>query len=281
MYDDVRTLTADQLRADGVGPIDCIIGAPMASGPSTASSARRPARISRPRTRGAAGSTENGAPCSSSTCGWCERCDPFMHSLKTFLASGLEESTGFSSRWKRWATPEGRSGWALGTPERRTGASDSGSCGAAATMLTPTAKANMASPSMAKWAGHWGGLLPTPAATEYGSNKGGAAGRTGPERPSLRQMLGTPTKALATQGSRPLSEQAYARGITGTAALLTLVEWMLGYPPRWLLDAASAVPVSPPMATRSSQHLPSRSHGRSTPSISPTCSPDGVEALLA
>ena len=34
--------------------------------------------------------------------------------------------------------------------------------------------------------------VPTPSAVDYGSNRGGAAGRTGPERPSLKRML-TPT----------------------------------------------------------------------------------------
>lgn len=34
--------------------------------------------------------------------------------------------------------------------------------------------------------------VPTPSARDYGSNKGGAAGRDGPERPSLKRML-TPT----------------------------------------------------------------------------------------
>jgi site-specific DNA-cytosine methylase len=39
----------------------------------------------------------------------------------------------------------------------------------------------------------------------------------------------------------------------GTAGLLILVEWMMGYPRRWLLDAALAVPALPPTATRSSR----------------------------
>lgn len=76
--------------------------------------------------------------------------------------------------------------------------------------------------------GHFA-LLPTPTAMEYGSNQGGAAGRTGLVRRGLRH------------------------GIGGTVALLTLVEWMMGFPPRWLIDAALAVPVSPPVATRSSR----------------------------
>lgn len=180
-------------------------------------------------------------------------------------------------------------------------------------------------------------MLPTPSATEYGSNQGGAAGRTGPERPSLRAMLlptsikppegtlhrgyarteqngqrgrdlaamilaepellATPTKrdwrsgkaseATHERNSRPLSEQAYSRGITGTAALLTLVEWMMGYPPRWLLDAALAVPALPPTAIASSPPSPSKSPARSTrgtrakPTTLPACSADDPMGLFA
>ena len=101
-----------------------------------------------------------------------------------------------------------------------------------------------------------------------------ANGVVGLARPNSEELLATPTKrdwksgkasqATHDRNSRPLSEQACARGITGTAALLTLVEWMMGYPARWLLDAAWAVPVSPPMGTRSSQRSP-KSSGAPSP----------------
>jgi hypothetical protein len=165
-------------------------------------------------------------------------------------------------------------------------------------------------------------LLPTPTATEYGSNRGGAMGRTGEPRPSLRSILPSPRpctglrsrgvnqteierKLLPTprahnggpemmDGKRtgrnlegtarlsgllpmptkqdsknvagpsqverntpPLSTYS-ARSGTGTAGLLILVEWMMGYPRRWLLNAALAVSASPPTATRSSRRSPKR-----------------------
>lgn len=84
--------------------------------------------------------------------------------------------------------------------------------------LTPTAKGNMLSPAMQRqWPGSraMAALLPTPAANSYGSNQGGAAGRTGPVRPSLdsmvRQgMLPTPTKSDADAGGK--GSVTYARG---------------------------------------------------------------------
>ncbi len=300
--------------------------ATTASTGATSSVEARPARTPAQPTRKAKGSTGRARGSSGSSSESPESCDPLTSWLKTYLGSALEDMTGSTMRWKRSATPSGRSWWVLGTPERRTDATGSGllptcrpcsglrSRGVNQTELeralylspTATATANMTAPSMAKWAGHWGDLLPTPAATEYGSDKGGAAGRVGPERPSLRTMLlptpikppertlhrgyarteqngqrgrdlaamilaepellATPTKrdwrsgkaseATHARNARPLSEQAYARGITGTAALLILVEWMMGFPPRWLLDAALAVPASPPTATRSSQRSP-------------------------
>lgn len=54
---------------------------------------------------------------------------------------------------------------------------------------TLTAKGNLLSPSMQKWPAHRR-LLPTLTATSYGSNRGGAAGRSGPERPSLDTLAG-------------------------------------------------------------------------------------------
>jgi len=43
--------------------------------------------------------------------------------------------------------------------------------------------------------------VPTPSAQDYGSNRGGAAGRDGPERPSLRRLIGT-TLASEPRGSK-------------------------------------------------------------------------------
>ena len=77
--------------------------------------------------------------------------------MRTSLRSELEALTGFSQHWKKRATPHGRSWWVLTLPARRT--SENG-CGL------------------------WG-YVPTPTKTEYGSNQGGAAGRTGKVRQSL------------------------------------------------------------------------------------------------
>ena len=60
------------------------------------------------------------------------------------------------------------------------------------------------------------GMLPTPTASSYGSNRGGAAGRTGKIRHSLGSMarlgmLGTPGKLSAR-----------------------FVQWMMGFPEGWL-----------------------------------------------
>lgn len=50
-------------------------------------------------------------------------------------------------------------------------------------------------------------MLPTPTAKLYGSNKGGQAGRTGPERPSLEKLTG--------------------------GVFIGLREWMMGWPIGW------------------------------------------------
>ncbi len=88
-------------------------------------------------------------------------------------------------------------------------------------------------------------MLPTPTATDYGTNQGGAAGRTGTVRPSLRTML-TPT---ATGSSN----------IHGTAVLLAIYAWMMGFPPGWLPAAEAPTGTrwsrksSKPLATPSSR----------------------------
>jgi hypothetical protein len=78
-------------------------------------------------------------------------------------------------------------------------------------------------------------------------------------------LLPTPTKRDAEHGpqhsearwarpqGKPLNETLWRRGLGGTAVLLTLVEWMMGYPKRWLLDAALAEPASPLTAMPSSR----------------------------
>lgn len=108
--------------------------------------------------------------------------------LRIALAQELQASTGYSMRWRKHATPSGHSWWGLTMPERTTGESD------------------------------YGSLLPTPSASEYGSNRGGAQGRTGELRPSrgsilqngkagadLKSFIPTPRAGDATRGPDPTS----------------------------------------------------------------------------
>lgn len=53
---------------------------------------------------------------------------------------------------------------------------------------TLTETGSLLAPSMQKWPAHR--RLPTLTAQPYGSNRGGAAGRTGPARPSLQGVMG-------------------------------------------------------------------------------------------
>lgn len=100
--------------------------------------------------------------------------------LRTALAQELKASTGYSMRWKRQTTPAGHAWWVLTMPAPITDENDFGS------------------------------LLPTPSATSYGSNRGGAAGRTGDAGPSLASLIPTPTASCASQwprhGERPSKE---------------------------------------------------------------------------
>jgi len=99
---------------------------------------------------------------------------------------------------------------------------------------TATATANQLSPSMAK---SWGcrrlqelaGLLPTPSASSYGTQRGGAAGRVGKERPSLSTM--------ARHGTLP-TQTSNATGATRRPLNPRFVEWMMGFPYEWVAAIA-------------------------------------------
>lgn len=92
-------------------------------------------------------------------------------------------------------------------------------------------------------------LLPTPTASSYGSNKGGAAGREGPERLSLeamgkRGLLPTPCardyKGSPGQGTKGGQSLPRALGQTRRCLNPAFVEWMMGFPPGWVeLDEPS------------------------------------------
>lgn len=89
------------------------------------------------------------------------------------------------------------------------------------------------------------GLLPTPSASSYGSNQGGAAGRTGPTRHSLQSMARhglwpTPTNRDWKDGSaqscknvpvNALLGRAVHQGSQETGSLNpAFVEWLMGFP---------------------------------------------------
>lgn len=90
--------------------------------------------------------------------------------LRTHLGSALAELTGCSPSWKRVGTPAGRTWWKLRMPAPRTRGD--------APLFSDAEPMSL--------------RVPTPSAVDYGSNRGGAAGREGPDRPSLKRML-TPT----------------------------------------------------------------------------------------
>lgn len=170
----------------------------------TSSSAARPARTRARRTATVKGSKAAAQGCFFNGPASSPSADRFGHALRTCLASELEASTGCSSSWKRSATPLGRSWWVLSTPVRRTDATGCGS------------------------------LLPTPAATSYGSNQGGAAGRTGPVRHSLESMarggLLLPTPRVAAD--RASRGSMVRKGHWSAPSLGQAVELISGILPR-------------------------------------------------
>jgi hypothetical protein len=103
------------------------------------------------------------------------------------------------------------------------------------------------------------GLLPTPSASSYGSNRGGAAGRVGPVRHSLQSMAKhglwpTPTSRDWKDGSaascrnvpvncllgRAVHQGSHAPGSLNPA----FVEWLMGFPLGWTVLEPSETPSS-------------------------------------
>lgn len=86
-------------------------------------------------------------------------------------------------------------------------------------------------------------LFPTPSAVSYGTNQGGAAGRTGPVRPSLQTMAaknlwptpqardykGAPGKGCRSRGGHQSSLPADVGGSLNPP----WVEWLMGWPIGW------------------------------------------------
>ena len=119
-------------------------------------------------------------------------------SWRTAQRSLLADSEPFSETWPRWGSQRNMEFWERTTPAHLTSVTASGS---------------------------W---LPTPAASSYGTNQGGAAGRTGKIRPSLDTMARKnmwPTPTLAAQVGGQLNP--------------TWVEWLMAWPLGWTDCAAS------------------------------------------
>ena len=90
-------------------------------------------------------------------------------------------------------------------------------------------------------------LLPTPTASSYGSNRGGAAGRVGPVRYSLASMAKLGLLPTPTAGdSSPSGSKGYVTGHAGTTLSAVarpcgkgwlvsprFSEWLMGFPPNW------------------------------------------------
>jgi hypothetical protein len=151
--------------------------------------------------------------------------------LQSSLESRLRERLGTSGltplpmTWRRMRTPRGRLYSRLALSGRHTSETDFG-------------------------------LLPTPAAQSYGTNIGGAAGRTGKVRPSLEHMARhnlwpTPAhrdyrypnaKSYEEPGGGKKGEQL--PNAVGGALSPTWVAWLMGYPEEWVSCAPSATPSS-------------------------------------
>ena len=107
---------------------------------------------------------------------------------------GLEDSHGNTKQWEKFAE------WLQNLPTPMTSEKHRGVCLGEMKRRTPMLKAQLLQAMR-------DGVLPTPTAHLYGSNKGGAAGRKGKKRPSLESRIG---------------------GI-----FLALREWMMGVPIGW------------------------------------------------
>jgi hypothetical protein len=126
--------------------------------------------------------------------------------------SGLSKSRGQRlSFWKTWQPlgPAAKNEWSKNWP--RSGMTVAGTCYPLTTWERRTSETDGSS------------LLPTPSASSYGTNKGGAAGRVGKERPSLQTM--------AKRAGGKLDPR--------------FVEWMMGYPKTWTVCEPWAMPSSP------------------------------------
>lgn len=222
-----------------------------------------PASRSRSRARAKASPT-------SDTCGQCGTSsfasDALQRSLENRLRARLRGSDLCEVIWKPWATPWGQS---LSRPRARVRTT----CGTGfGSWPTPTSwdhKDGKPCPNVPV-----NGLLgrmvwPTPTAQQYGTNQGGAMGRTGPVRGSTATIAKTATWPTAKASDDrlgmpdrfqgPLSANGRRSNLNDAAAMQTraslgsseqtkkpgalnpeFVCWLMGYPPEWLSCAPSA-----------------------------------------
>ena len=157
-------------------------------------------------------------------------------------------SREYSVSWPRWGSMRNMELWERTTPVLRTSASGSGfwptpvahDTGRTpeAHMARTMARSRYKPDSLAVMVK----MMPTPTARSYGTNQGGAAGRTGPIRPSLetmarRRLWPTPIASDGTRGStgwvnhgkrgHQLPESA------GGPLNPEFVEWLMGWPRGW------------------------------------------------
>ena len=161
--------------------------------------------------------------------------DPDTSSWRTSQGCFLEEWETFSESWPRSGMMRNGIAYQLPPLVPLTDVTASG------LLATPTSTANQMAPSMMKHRS-CAALFPTPSHTSYGSNQGGAAGRTGPVRHSLESMARTgmwPTPAARDGGRGAGRSRAERTGETNGEPLTqviggslnpTWVEWLMGFP---------------------------------------------------
>ena len=250
LHDDVRTLTAARLREVGAWPVDVVVGSPPCQDASLANSKGR--GVDGERTGLFFEAIRLVDECRPA---WC--CFENVPGLRTRGAdrvlAALEE-IGYTT----WPLVVGA--WHAGAPHRRNRVwivaadvsrlgSDKGGRGDLIQVLRGNkADSRMGSEAAADAVRQGQQLAADRAAQERGARQWTECGACCRRRPSA-------TGRMAGRARRPHARNApsaergchYKHGITGTAALLTLVEWMMGYPKGWLGTA------SPPTATPSSR----------------------------
>lgn len=139
--------------------------------------------------------------------------------------SGRHSGTTLTDATKKWATATAHDG-------RRPGVEDSSTQG-----RNLQREANT-------WIGPWeNGKYPTPSASEYGTNQGGAAGRVGKIRPSLKTWASSPQAPMTGENGRESSSECDSSRRRLNPAF---VSWLMGYPWYWMRadPINSAAPVT-------------------------------------